>query len=53
MTTPKGKKAIMVMLEEADRELVKEAAYRQRMATASWIRNIIVAEAINQTGGAK
>lgn len=42
------KKTIMVKLDEADKKLVEDAAYANRISMAAWIRNLIVAEAIAQ-----
>lgn len=47
------KKSIMVWLEEDDKKMVIEAAYKNRVAVAAWVRSVIVEVAREQTGGAK
>lgn len=46
-----AKKAILVEVDESDKERIKEAAYRSRVSMATWCRNVIVMEAIAQSKG--
>lgn len=47
------KKPIQIWLEESDMKVVDAAAYKSRVARASWIRSVIIEVAKDQTKGDK